>query len=109
MELILSAAFSGVRSILTPSSANTSALPHLLETDLFPCLATVTPAPAATSEATVEILNVPEPSPPVPHISIAVESSTEIRMDFERIVCANPTISSIVSPFALSATSNPAI
>ena len=79
-----------------------------LDTDLLPCLATVMPAPAATNEATVEILNVPEPSPPVPHISIAAESSTEIRTDFRRSL-ANPTISSIVSPSARSATRSPAI
>ena len=37
----------------------------------LPCLATGTPAAAATSAAVVEMLNVPLPSPPVPTTSIA--------------------------------------
>src|SRR5665647_3257547 len=40
------------------------ALPHLLVADRLPCLATVTPAPAATRAAAVEMLNVSAPSPP---------------------------------------------
>ena len=35
----------------------------------LPCLATCTPAPATTKAATVEMLNVPAPSPPVPQVS----------------------------------------
>ena len=57
---------SGGISMLTPSASNTSALPELLETDLFPCLATGTPVPATTNAAVVEMLKVWETSPPVP-------------------------------------------
>ena len=35
----------------------------------LPCLATRTPAPATTNATTVEMLNVPPPSPPVPQVS----------------------------------------
>ena len=35
----------------------------------MPCLATGTPAPATTMAATVEMLNVPLRSPPVPQVS----------------------------------------
>ena len=55
--------------ILTPRASRTSALPHLLETDLLPCFATEAPAPAATNAVAVETLNVLLPSPPVPHVS----------------------------------------
>ncbi len=35
----------------------------------LPCLATVAPAPAAIKAAVVEMLKVPEASPPVPQVS----------------------------------------
>jgi len=38
----------------------------------LPCFATWTPAPATTNAATVEMLNVPAQSPPVPHVSSRV-------------------------------------
>ena len=55
--------------ILTPSCSNTSAAPHLLDADLFPCFATGTPAADMTIDEVVDILKVFEPSPPVPTIS----------------------------------------
>src|SRR5271157_4294287 len=55
--------------ILIPSDSSTSALPHLLDTERLPCLATAAPAPEATNAAAVEMLNVPALSPPVPHVS----------------------------------------
>ena len=55
--------------MLTPSASKTSALPHRLETDRLPCLATRTPAAASTSAAAVDTLTVPARSPPVPHVS----------------------------------------
>ena len=59
----------GAAAIFTPSASYTSALPHWLETDRLPCFATRSPAAAATSAAADEILNVPDRSPPVPHVS----------------------------------------
>ena len=100
---------SGGSEMLTPSALRRSALPLRLETERLPCFATVTPAPAATSDARVEMLNVPSPSPPVPHMSIACGSSALTFTDFSRIVRANPTSSSTVSPFARRATRSPAI
>ena len=60
---------SGGVSMFTPSAFRTSALPHRLDTDRLPCLATHKPAAATTNAAVVEMLKVPEPSPPVPHVS----------------------------------------
>ena len=53
----------------TPSSSSRSAEPHADDAARLPCLATRTPAPAITSAATVEMLNVCDRSPPVPHVS----------------------------------------
>ena len=53
----------------TPSASNTSALPHRLETERFPCFATRTPADATTMAASDDTLKVPVRSPPVPHVS----------------------------------------
>ncbi len=64
------AASSGVIAMRTPNASSTSALPTFPEIARFPCLATFAPAPANTIAATVEMLNVPAPSPPVPTISI---------------------------------------
>ena len=76
--------------------------------DRFPCLATFTPAPATTNEAAVEILNVPRASPPVPHISMAGETSGTGTI-FSLIALAKPAISSTVSPLVRNAIRNPAI
>ena len=57
------------KSIRTPSASITSAEP-LPECDArLPCFATRAPAAAATMAAAVEILNVANPLPPVPHVS----------------------------------------
>ena len=53
----------------TPKCSRTSAEPVLLETARLPCFATGRPAAATTIAVAVEILNVPEPSPPVPQVS----------------------------------------
>jgi hypothetical protein len=102
------AASSGVIAMRTPSASSTSALPVWLESERLPCLATRAPAPAITSAAAVEILNVPEASPPVPQVSITLgPASTTIMRS--RMARAKPASSPAVSPFILSATRNPAI
>ena len=58
-------------SIFTPRAASTSAEPLRLEIARLPCLATGTPAAAVTSAAAVLTLNVRQPSPPVPQVSIS--------------------------------------
>ncbi len=45
-------------SMSTPSASSTSALPDREENERFPCFAMLTPAPAATIAAAVEMLNV---------------------------------------------------
>ena len=94
-----------------PSASSRSALPHWLEIDRLPCLATCTPAPATTNAATVEILNVSLPSPPVPQVSSSVApfrpASTGAAI--RRIARAKPTSSSAVSPFMRKAIRNAAI
>ncbi len=59
----------GGSSIATPHASSRSADPHRPDAARLPCLATRTPAAATTSAATVETLNVPAPSPPVPQVS----------------------------------------
>ncbi len=90
---------SGSVSSRTPKASSTSALPHRLETDRFPCLATVTPHPATTKAAVVEMLNVWAPSPPVPQVSTTVEAFTWMRWALRRMVRAAPASSENVSPF----------
>ena len=94
------------RSILTPSSVSKSALPHDDDTARLPCFATIAPAPAATIAATVEMLNVPRPSPPVPQVSTTSRPSVCSGVTRSRIAIAAPVISSAVSPFMRSAMSN---
>src|SRR5512140_3706679 len=60
---------SGDRLMFSPRLSTTSALPLLLETLRPPCLLTLAPAAAATNMEQVEMLNVCEPSPPVPTMS----------------------------------------
>ena len=55
-------------------ASNTSAEPQFDETALFPCLATFTPILANTIAAAVDIFNEFNPSPPVPQVSIVLES-----------------------------------
>src|SRR3954470_12831404 len=59
----------GPDSTGTPSAASTSALPLRLDTERLPCLTTGTPAAATTRAVAVLMLNVPDPSPPVPQVS----------------------------------------
>ena len=63
---------SGGRAIRIPHASSRSALPHWLEIERLPCFATCTPAPATTNAAMVEMLNVLQPSPPVPQVSSSV-------------------------------------
>ena len=67
-------------SIRTPSASSTSAEPAWDVIARLPCFATGIPAAATTSAAVVEMLNVPEPSPPVPTTSIA-PSGASTRVD----------------------------
>ena len=99
---------SGDPGKVTPSSSSTSALPHRLETDRLPCLATGIPAPATTKDAAVEMLNVPDPSPPVPQRSSRGERSVSTRRARWRKARAAATISSTDSPLHLNPMSNPA-
>ncbi len=69
------ATLAGVRSRLTPRVSTTSADPQRLETERFPCLATLSPAPATTNAVAVETLNVPDASPPVPAVSMSISRS----------------------------------
>ena len=48
-------------SAVAPSASSTSADPHLLDTERLPCLATLSPAAAATNPAAVDTLLVPDP------------------------------------------------
>ena len=95
----------GGRSILPPSASSTSALPQALVIARLPCLATRTPAPAATKAAAVLTLKTLLPLPPVPQVSSS-GPSTSTWSDFSRITRAMPVISSTVSPFSRSATTN---
>src|SRR4030065_37216 len=90
------------RSTGSPSADKTSADPHLLDTDLLPCFATVTPAPATTKDAAVLMLNELEPSPPVPQRS-TVPSGALTLVASSRIAMTNPLSSCSVSPLILMA------
>ncbi len=85
-------------SIRIPSASSTSALPHLLETLLFPCFATGMPAAEITNAETVEILKVNASSPPVPTISSTSPSWASLAQ-CSRITIAQAVISSMLSPF----------
>ncbi len=92
-------------SMLTPSAVNTSAEPDCEESARLPCLATGTPQPAATKALAVEMLKLPEESPPVPQVSI-VPGGASTAIAFARMIRAAPAISSTVSPRTLSAIRN---
>ncbi len=64
-----STALSGSSSTGMPRASSTSAEPHFEVRPRLPCLATLTPAAAATRAEAVEMLKVPWPSPPVPQVS----------------------------------------
>src|ERR1700737_2974199 len=93
---------SGLRSILTPSAASTSAAPERDDSARLPCLATGTPLPATMNDAQVETLTEPEPSPPVPTMSIASGGAVTGSI-LRRIAETAPVISSTVSPRTRSA------
>ena len=96
---------SGPSAMFTPSSSSTSALPVEPDAARFPCLATFTPAPAATSPTVVEMLKVWDASPPVPHVSTS-GPSTSTESPLLRITPAMPVISSSVSPLTRRAVRN---
>src|SRR5262249_38357370 len=104
---------SGPRSITTPNASRTSAEPHADDAARLPCFATRTPAPAATSAARVEMLTVPDRSPPVPHVSTTGPPGPSSGMSTVwancSIVRASAASSADVSPLARSATAKPAI
>lgn len=81
----------------TPASSSTSAAPQREETARLPCLATVTPAPAATRAAVVEMLKERPPSPPVPTMSAHFPGATTEVMCSRR-KRAHPVNSSTASP-----------
>ena len=101
----------GGRSRRMPQASSRSALPHWLEIERLPCLATCTPVPATTKAATVEMLNVSQPSPPVPQVSSRVWPARPASMGtaIRRMARAKPTSSSTVSPFILRAIRKAAI
>lgn len=80
-------------------TSNTSALPHRLDTERFPCLATFAPAAAAITVAPVLMFTEPMPSPPVPTMS---RTSPVVATGtlFSRIAFASPATSSAVSPWS---------
>ena len=96
---------SGPRSITTPKASSTSALPQDPETARLPCLATLSPAAAATKAAAVDTLKLHLPSPPVPAVSTSVPTTSTFSA-FSRITVAMPAISSGVSPLARRAARN---
>ena len=99
---------SGSTIMFTPLWLNASEAPDLDDKFRFPCLATITPAPAVTIAVAVEIFRVDLPSPPVPTISIAPIGADTFR-HFERITFAAAAYSSTVSPRVRSAINKPPI
>ena len=86
--------------MLTPSAVSTSAEPDCEESARLPCLATGTPQPATTKALAVEMLKLPEASPPVPQVSI-VPGGASTATALARMIRAAPAISSTVSPRTL--------
>ena len=95
--------------MFTPSSASTSAEPLRLVMLRLPCLATGTPAAAATMAAVVLTLNMVEPPPPVPQVSRISRWWLRIGVMWRRMARAAPATSSTVSPLAAKAVSSSAI
>ena len=94
--------------MLTPSAVSTSAEPDFDDSARLPCLATGTPQPATTSALAVEMLKLPEESPPVPQVSI-VPGGASICTALARMIRAAPAISSTVSPRTRNAIRKPPI
>ncbi len=97
---------SGDRSKPTPSADKTSLAPDFEDAARLPCLATGTPQAAVINAASVEILNVPCPSPPVPTMSIA-PAGAATRSIFRRSAATAPVSSATLSPRTRSAIRNP--
>ncbi len=95
--------------MLTPRASRTSALPHWLDTDRLPCFAIRMPHAARTIADAVEILKVPERSPPVPQVSNTAPGGVSMAIAFARMVWAKPTSSVGRSPLIVKPTSSPAI
>ena len=87
--------------MFTPSSSKTSAEPHLLEAERFPCLVIGTSAADITIAEVVEILKLFDLSPPVPTISRTSKSVLNSKACF-LIASAEAEISSIVGPLIVN-------
>src|SRR5262249_51785938 len=72
-----------------------------MEDERLPCLTTGTPAAATTIAAAVLMLNVPVPSPPVPHVSRTGRVGGFNRVMQPRRTSTAVAISDADSPFAL--------
>jgi hypothetical protein len=83
-------------------ASSTSALPVRDDTARLPCLATRPPAAATTKATAVDTLNVPPPSPPVPHVSMSGRGTAAKGIAAFRMARAMPVTSSTVSPFMRS-------
>ena len=98
------------KSMRTPSASSTSADPLCELAARFPCLATRAPAAAATIAAAVDMLKVPEASPPVPQVSTMfagpTSPSTNTRVAWRRITRAKPASSCTCTGLRLSAVNN---
>src|SRR5438477_475281 len=88
---------------VTPSAARTSALPLRLDAARLPCLTTGTPAAAITRAAVVLMLNVPAPSPPVPHVSSTFLGPVSRPTMCSRRTAAAAAISAALSPLTRNA------
>src|SRR5215217_443556 len=93
-------------SIRPPSASRTSAEPHWLVAERFPCFATRQPAPAAMKAAVVETLKVGLP-PPVPAVSTRSSPASTFTAR-SRSTAASAAISPTVSPFVRRAMRNAA-
>src|SRR5215218_5012165 len=93
-------------SIRPPRASRTSAEPHWLVAERFPCFATRHPAPAAMNAAVVETLKVGLP-PPVPAVSTRSSPASTFTAR-SRSTAASPAISPTVSPFVRRAMRNAA-
>ena len=92
---------------VNPMASIKSALPLRLEIDRLPCFTTGRPQAAASNAAPVDKFKLPEPSPPVPTISMASRPSGSAGFNASaRIAPAKPRTSSAVTPLARSAESS---
>ena len=102
---ILSSTWLGSRLIFIFSFSRTSPDPHLEETALLPCFATLIPKLDNKIAEAVDIFKVFLPSPPVPQVSIALPIILTFFALFLR-TNTPPAISSGVSPFSESKVKN---